>query len=80
MHLIQIISLAGAALILVAFTLQLQGKWSAQDLRYLVCNVIGALTLTAVAYIEQQWGFLLMESVWTLVSIYGLIKRKAVTH
>lgn len=77
---IQIISLAGALLILLAFALQLQGKWSAQESRYLWCNVVGAFTLTVVAFIEQQWGFLLMESVWTLVSVYGLIKRKAVGH
>lgn len=77
---IQIISLAGAMLILLAFTLQLRGVWSAQESRYLWCNVIGAFTLTVVAVIERQWGFLLMESVWTLVSVYGLVTRTAVSH
>ena len=73
---IQIISLAGALLILLAFTLQQRGRWQAQETRYLVCNAVGALTLSVVAWFEQQWGFLLMESVWTAVSLYGLLVRR----
>ena len=72
---IQIISLAGAMTILVAFTLQQWGHWKSGDAAYLWANTVGAGVLTAVAWEESQWGFLLMESVWTLVSAHGLIKR-----
>ena len=72
--LIQGISLAGALLILAAFTLQQRGLWTASQPRYLWCNALGAGTLTAVAWLEAQWGFLLMEGVWTLVSVAGLLR------
>lgn len=74
---IQLVSLAGAMLILAAFTLQQRGRWQAQERRYLWCNAVGAFTLTLVALHEQQWGFLLMEGVWTLVSLYGLLRQPA---
>lgn len=80
MSAIQIVSLAGAMMILAAFTLQQLGRWQAQEVRYLLFNAVGAFTLTVVAWIEKQWGFLLMESVWTLVSVYGLIRRKPLAH
>lgn len=79
MNLIQVVSLIGAMTILAAFTLQQFGRWRAQDLNYLLCNVLGAFTLSVVAWMERQWGFLLMESVWTLVSLYGLIRRRTAT-
>jgi hypothetical protein len=31
--------------------------------------------LAVDAYIEQQWGFLLLEGVWTIVSAWGLAAR-----
>lgn len=74
MSLLQMISLAGAMMILAAFSLQQFDRWSAQDRKYLWANAIGASTLTTVAWFERQWGFLLMESVWTLVSVYGLVR------
>ncbi|MEK6806548.1 MAG: hypothetical protein AABY95_07860 [Pseudomonadota bacterium] len=73
--LIQAISLAGAMTILAAFVLQLWGRLKADDAAYLWANTLGAGVLTVVAWIESQWGFLLMESVWTAVSLNGLVKR-----
>lgn len=74
---IQLISLGGALLVLCAFALQQAGRWQARDLRYLICNLVGASMLTIVAAIERQWGFLLLEGVWALVSLYGLLRRRA---
>lgn len=71
---IQIISLAGAMLILAAFALQQTGRWKPDNVLYLWANLLGAATLTVIAWIESQWGFLLMESVWALVSAWGLLK------
>lgn len=72
---IQFVSLVGAMLILAAFTLQQLGRWKADDLGYLAVNAVGAFILTIVAWLERQWGFLLMEIVWTLVSVYGWVQR-----
>jgi hypothetical protein len=70
----QIISLAGAMLILAAFALQQLGRWKSDEARYLWCNLVGSVTLTAIAWLGRQWGFLLMEGVWALVSAWGLLK------
>lgn len=72
---IQLISLIGAMTILAAFAMLQMGRWTSDGAAYLWANLAGSVTLTAIAWIELQWGFLLMESVWALVSAWGLFKR-----
>ena len=40
---------------------------------YSVMNFIGSAVLTVIAVIEVQWGFILLEAVWALVSLWGII-------
>jgi hypothetical protein len=71
---IQVISILGALAILVGYAAN-QLRWiGPSNLSYSLLNLIGAGVLTAVAIIEQQWGFLLLEGVWTLISLFALIK------
>lgn len=74
MNWIQWLSLVGAATILMAFTLQVQGRWNSTEARYLWANFIGSAILAVVAWIESQWGFLMLETVWAAVSVWGVIK------
>lgn len=68
----QIVQVAGALLILLAFA-GAQFGWMRLDSRiYLTLNMVGAAVLAWLAWDERQWGFLLLESVWTLVSAWGL--------
>ena len=66
------VQIVGALFILTAFTAQLMGRMRADSRSYLVINLIGAGILAALAYHEEQWGFLLLETVWTLVSAWSL--------
>jgi hypothetical protein len=65
----------GALGILVPFTL-LQFRWTtAHTYPYLILNFAGALILTALAFDESQWGFVILQGVWTLAALRGLILR-----
>jgi hypothetical protein len=68
----QIVQIFGALLILVAFTGAQVGVVQPRSLSYLVLNVVGAGTLAVLAAIGRQYGFLLLESVWTVVSVVSL--------
>ena len=71
---IQAISIAGAILILLPFTASQFGKLRTQSLAYQVMNLIGSVALTAVAIIESQYGFILLEGTWAVVSAAGLAR------
>ena len=72
---LQLLQLTGAILVLVGFTLAQMRVLDPQSLTYLTLNAVGAAILAALAFEERQWGFLLLEGVWTLVSVAGLIGR-----
>lgn len=69
---IQLISVAGALLILVPFAGSQLGRLSPHSLAYQVMNLVGAASLTTVAVIEVQYGFILLEGIWTIMSAIGL--------
>jgi hypothetical protein len=69
---IQLASLAGAILILVPFTLSQLGRMAVRSLPYQAMNLVGSATLTTVAIIERQYGFILLEGVWAAMSAVGL--------
>jgi hypothetical protein len=68
----QLVQIVGALAILAAFAAAQFGWLDQRSWTYLVLNAVGAAVLTVVAYEEEQWGFLLLEGVWTLVSAWGI--------
>lgn len=70
----QTIQILGALGILIAFIAVQTGRLTSTEAKYLWLNVIGAGLLTVSAVTEVQWGFILLEGVWTLVAIFGLIR------
>ena len=71
----QVVQIVGALLILAAFILS-QGKLlDANSFLYLVLNLVGAAILAVLAFQGQRWGFVLLEGVWALVALVGLILR-----
>jgi hypothetical protein len=71
----QLLQLAGAILVLAGFTLAQVRVLDPQSLPYLLLNTVGAGILAVLALKEEQWGFLLLEGVWTVVSLAGLAAR-----
>lgn len=71
---VQIISVIGSLGILAAFTAS-QFRWlSTSSLGYTALNFAGSVILAVVAVVESQWGFLLLEAVWALISLWSLIQ------
>jgi hypothetical protein len=42
---------------------------------FLLLNLVGATALGVEAYLEAQWGFLLLEAAWAAVPAWGLAGR-----
>jgi hypothetical protein len=80
----QLIQIAGAVVILIAFIALERGAVSPHSRLYLWLNLIGSLVLTGVAIHEFDLGFLLLEAVWAAVSLWGLVRvargRSAAAH
>jgi len=70
---IQIISLAGALLVLLPFAASQLNRMRVRSTPYQTLNLIGSAALTTVAIIDRQYGFILLEGVWALASAYGLL-------
>ncbi len=68
----QVIQVAGAILILVAFAAVQFGRMAPSSRLYLALNLLGSAILAVLALRGSQWGFVLLEGVWAIVSGWGL--------
>jgi hypothetical protein len=68
----QVIQIVGALLILAAFTAVQVDRMRPDSRLYLALNLVGSVILAVLALAGSQWGFLLLESVWAVVSAWGL--------
>jgi hypothetical protein len=71
----QAVQIMGAVLILTAYAGSQSGFLHQQGYAYLLLNIVGSAVLAWLAAVAQQWGFLLLEGVWALVSVSSLIVR-----
>ncbi len=71
----QTVQIVGAILILVAFVLGQFRVLKLESYAYLWLNFVGSVVLTVDAWHGQQWGFVLLEGVWALVSIWSIVAR-----
>ena len=73
----QVIQVIGAVMILVAYAAAQTGRWSTDAPAYLWLNLFGSIILAVLAAMTENWGFLLLEGVWAIVTAGSLLKRRS---
>jgi hypothetical protein len=71
----QVVQVLGAVLILLAYVLAQFRVLDQDSYRYLIPNLIGSAVLAVDAWIEHQWGFVLLEGVWAIVSLWSIVTK-----
>ena len=71
---LQLLSVIGALMVLVAYGLIQSGIWRELDPGYLALNIIGSLMLGAVAIADQRLGFILLEFSWAGLGLVGVAR------
>lgn len=69
----QVVQVVGALLILAAFAAVQFDRMRPDSQLYLALNLGGSAILAVLAVIGSQWGFVLLETVWAIVSAWGLV-------
>ncbi len=68
----QLFQIIGALMVLAAFSLAQFHLLDQRSYSYIVLNLIGSAILAVLALGGHQWGFLLLEGVWAIVSFWSL--------
>ena len=71
---LQIVSVTGALMVLLAYGLIQSGVWRELDTGYLAFNIIGSLLLGIVAIEDQRMGFILLEFAWAGLGVFGVVR------
>lgn len=76
----QLIQIVGALLILAAFAAVQFDRMRPDSRLYLALNLAGSAILAILAVAASQWGFVLLEGVWAIVSAWGLLQALRVSQ
>jgi len=74
-HISALIQIAGSLLILVPFVRVQLKRTRPESLSYIWLNLVGSTVLAFDAWHGHQWGFLLLEGTWAVVSFMSLVRR-----
>lgn len=64
----------GVFQILLAYILNASGKLHRNDIRYILLNIIGAAMACLASILMKYLPFIILEGVWTIVSIHSLLR------
>ncbi len=71
----QAAQIVGAIAILAAFGLTQFRLRRNDSYEYLGLNLVGGALLLVSAVVEEQWGFILLETAWIGIAAWGLTGR-----
>jgi hypothetical protein len=69
------LQIIGALMVLAAFVAAQLRALQPQSYTYLLLNLVGSGILAWLALESEPWGFQLLEGVWALVSLGGVLAR-----
>jgi hypothetical protein len=70
----QAVAIVGAIMILVAYGANQAGWLDRTRPVYSALNLVGSVILTVIAWRAAQWGFVLLEGVWAVISVPPLLR------
>jgi hypothetical protein len=73
----QLVSLTGAALVLIGYAALQTGKLGRDDRLFNLLNFVGSGLLSWVAIADRRWGFIVLEVLWALLSVPPLLRGRA---
>jgi hypothetical protein len=71
----QFVQVAGAAAILAGFAMLQLHRQTSDSYAYILLNLAGGVLLLISAVAEAQWGFIVLEAAWTVLSAWSLAAR-----
>ena len=71
-----IIGSIGVFILLLAFVLNLLNKISGKSVVYILMNIVGAGLACYASYLINYIKFIILEGVWTVVSLIALLRYK----
>lgn len=70
-----IIGTLGVGLILLAYFCQTFGWLNSKSKIFFLLNIVGAGLACYASWLISYWPFVVLEGVWFLVSVFGLLKN-----
>lgn len=72
----QTVQLIGALFCLIPFTAVQLKRMRVETVAYQLMNLSGSGMLTLTAILNRQYGFILLEGAWALMSLVGLMRLR----
>ena len=74
--LIEVLGWIGSVLIVGSYALNITGRLAANNILYVVANIIGGVFFVVNTYYHQAYPSMLVNIVWVIIAIVMLSKKK----